>query len=57
MNKKDIPFKISIDDGYCEWTYPIDIDNDKSIDQIYQQICKAFKVKPNPKSGELRQTH
>jgi hypothetical protein len=53
MNKKST-FKISIDDGYCEWIYPIKLDEEYSIDRIHQEICSCFNLDPKSSKGTLR---
>ena len=45
-------FKISINDGFCEWTYPVQVSCDSSIDSVMKKISEALKI-ANPK-GELR---
>lgn len=48
--KKEKPrkhvFNISIDDGYDEILYPLELTEDISIQDIYEKLCKAFKVEP-----------
>jgi hypothetical protein len=37
-------FKITIDDGFCVYEYPLDVE-DHSIDMVMTKIYKAFKIK------------
>jgi len=39
-----VEFKISIDDGYCEWQYPIKLSDEFSVNKVMQKICETFKV-------------
>lgn len=45
-------FKISIDDGYCEYTYRAAVDDSHSIRSVWKKIASALKVKET--EGELR---
>ena len=51
-SRKKHTFKISIDDGYCEWTYPLTISESYSIYKIMARISAAFRQKMV--EGELR---
>jgi hypothetical protein len=37
-------FAISINDGYCEHTYKIKLDDEPSIHKLMKKICKKLKV-------------
>jgi len=43
--KKHI-FEITISDGYDTYCYPLEINEDQSIFDVYQKLCKAYRVKP-----------
>lgn len=53
--KHDGTFVISIDDGYVEYAYDLDISNKHSIGSVFRKIAKAFKV--NAGQGRLRTQH
>lgn len=38
-------FAISIDDGFCEWSYKLQISKEASIHDVAEAIAKAFNVK------------
>jgi hypothetical protein len=48
-------WKISIDDGYCEFQYSIKIDGDECVDSVMNKIAKLFKTKKL--NGVLRMTY
>lgn len=50
-------FIISIDDGYCQWEYPIITKEDYSIENIYEILCKALEITPKPESGLFKKIH
>ncbi len=55
MKKKTGTFLISINDGFCEWTYPITLDGDNNcIDKIHKEICRSLKVKVE--NGTMRRS-
>jgi len=47
-------WKISIDDGFCEYQYRIQINNKESIDTVYEKIRELFKARR--RRGVLRET-
>jgi hypothetical protein len=50
-------FIISIDDGYCQWEYPIITKEEFSIENIYEILCGALKITPKPESGLFKKLH
>jgi len=38
-------WKISINDGYCEYQYRIQISDDESVDSVYEKIRKLFRAR------------
>lgn len=40
-----VKWKISIDDGYCEYRYRIRISENESISSVYEKIRKLFKAR------------
>lgn len=45
--KPDGVFVISIDDGYCEWSYDLEIDPSNSISNIIERIAILFSANAN----------
>lgn len=57
MNDKKTEFKVSIDDGYCEWTYPINLDENFSISTVYSKICEGLEIKEDSKNCYVRKVY
>jgi len=39
-------WKISIDDGFCEWEFVMELGGGYSISDIHEKICEKFNVTP-----------
>lgn len=39
-------FKITINDGYCTYEYPLNISGNNSIDMIAKKIFKEYGIEP-----------
>ena len=40
-------FYVSIDDGDCEYSYPIELDDSLSIRDVYKKLCEAYGAEPD----------
>lgn len=38
-------FTFTVSDGYCAYSYPLNISSNNSIDDVVKKIYKAFKLK------------
>jgi len=55
IGKRDHGFKISIDDGFCEWLYKFDLPKTMSIRDVMEKVCEALEV-PEVPEGEKRRS-
>lgn len=45
VNIDNSNFTFTISDGYCIYSYPLNISSNNSVDEIATKIYKAFKLK------------
>lgn len=46
-------FTVSVNDGYCEWSYPLLISNEMSIYAVMEILCAALNIEV-PEGKKIR---